>query len=361
MTVEFPIPIQNLYYLFCYAWNRLEEGGAVDVGGVDSPELADLFATVLISGLKHLIRSGIDRGYIPLEEELSTLRGKVKFQDSMQLMVRRTPRLRCEFDELRHDILTNQILKATISRLVKVAGIDKGLAHTLRVLSRVLDDVSVLRLSKNMFRQVQIYRHNAFYDFLIRICELIYDSTLPEGRGDRYRFSDILRDEQKMALVFQDFVRNFLRLEQTHYRVTPLQMRWDAVSTEDQIQMLPLMRTDIHLENADRRIIIDTKYYSETLQQHHGKSSLRSENLYQMFSYLKNAEAFGGPYRYAEGILLYPAVGDPIAFGADIQGHHVRVCTVKLDQCWQKIRSDLLSVIGVPVAPGITATAETAR
>jgi hypothetical protein len=27
VTVEFPIPIQNLYYLFCYAWNRLEEGG----------------------------------------------------------------------------------------------------------------------------------------------------------------------------------------------------------------------------------------------------------------------------------------------------------------------------------------------
>ena len=214
MTVEFPIPIQNLYYLFCYAWNRLEEGGAVDVGGVDSPELADLFATVLISGLKHLIRSGIDRGYIPVEEELSTLRGRVKFQDSMQLMVRRTPRLRCKFDELQHDILTNQILKATTSRLAKVVGIDKELAHKLRVLSRGLGDVSELQLSKFMFRQVQIDRHNAFYDFLIKICELIYDSTLPEGRGDRYRFSDILRDEQKMALVFQDFVRNFLRLEQ---------------------------------------------------------------------------------------------------------------------------------------------------
>jgi hypothetical protein len=80
----------------------------------------------------------------------------------------------------------------------------------------------------------------------------------------------------------------------------------------------------------------------------HGKSSLHSENLYQMFSYLKNAEALGGPYRYAEGILLYPTVGDPIAFGADIQGHHVRVCTVNLDQPWQIIRSDLLAVIGLP-------------
>ena len=287
--------------------------------GSRQPGACGSVCTVLISGLKHLICSGIDRGYIPVEEELSTLRGRVKFQDRMQLMVRRTPRLRCKFDELQHDILTNQILKATTSRLAKVVGIDKELAHKLRVLSRGLGDVSELQLSKFMFRQVQIDRHNAFYDFLIKICELIYDSTLPEGGGNRYRFSDILCDEQKMALVFQDFVRNFLRLEQTHYRVTPLQMRWDAVSSEDQLQMLPLMRTDIHLESADRRIIIDTKYYSETLQQHHGKSSIRSENLYQMFSYLKNAEALGVPYRYAEGILLYPAVGDRIAFGADIR------------------------------------------
>ncbi len=350
LNVEPRIPIQNLYYLFCYAWNRLEEGEVVDVGGVDSPELVDLFAKVLTGGIRHLIRRGIDRGYVPVEEELSVLRGRVNFQGSMQLMLRRAPRLHCEFDELRHDILTNQILKATMSRLVRVAGIDKELSHELLILSRVFDKVSEPRLSKHLFRQVQIYRNNSFYDFLIRICELIYESTLPEGSGDRYRFSDILRDEQKMARVFENFVRNFYRLEQTQYQVTPLQMRWDAISDEGQLQMLPLMRTDIHLENADRRIIIDTKYYSEALQTYHGKASIRSEHLYQLFSYLKNAEALGPAYSDAEGVLLYPAVGDKLAFDAHIQGHHIRVCTVNLDQPWQLIRSDLLSVIGLNVA-----------
>jgi 5-methylcytosine-specific restriction enzyme subunit McrC len=340
------IPIQNLYYLFCYAWNRFEEGEAIDVGGVDSPELADLFAKVLIGGLKHLMRRGIDRGYIPIDEELSILRGRVNFQGSLQLTLRRKPRLLCQFDELRRDILTNQILKATILRLINVTGINNELAHELRMLARMLGDVSEPHLSRSLFRRVQIYRNNAFYDFLIRICELIYETTLPERDGDRYRFSDILRDEQKMARIFEDFVRNFYRLEQTQYRVKPLQMRWDAVGDENQLQMLPLMRTDIHLENANSRIIIDTKYYSDTLQAHHGKNSLRSENLYQLFSYLKNCEALGTVYSDTEGILLYPAVGDKIQFSADIQGHRVRVCTVNLDQPWHLIRSDLLAMIG---------------
>jgi 5-methylcytosine-specific restriction enzyme subunit McrC len=167
LIVEFRIPIQNLYYLFCYAWNRLEESEAIDVGGTDSPELADLFAKVLIGGLKHLIRRGIDRGYVPVEEELSILRGRVNFQGSMQRTLRRNPQLLCEFDALRLDILTNQILKATALRLAKVAGLDKDLVHQVWVASRVLD-VSDIRLSKNVFRQVQIFRNNAFYGFLIR-------------------------------------------------------------------------------------------------------------------------------------------------------------------------------------------------
>lgn len=93
-------------------------------------------------------------------------------------------------------------------------------------------------------------------------------------------------------------------------------------------------------------MIIDTKYYAEALQDWRGKKSLRSENLYQLFSYLKNAEAKRGEYRDAEGVLLYPAVGEKIAFEAVIQGHLVRVCTVNLDQDWRGVRGDLLGVVG---------------
>lgn len=341
------IPIQNLYYLFCYAWNRLEEGAVVDVGGVESPELADLFATVLVGGLKHLLRRGVNRGYVPVEEDLSVLRGRVNFQESMPLILRGSPRLSCEFEEREHDILTNQILKATMARLIRVAGINKALAHELRMLLRAFKNVSEPRLSKPLFRQVQIHRHNAFYDFLIRICELIYETTLPEGGGDQYRFSDILRDEKKMAYVFENFVRNFFRLEQKAFRVASIHIQWDTAPDEEQFQMLPIMRPDIHLEKGDQHILIDTKYYAHTLQTYHGKNTIHSENLYQLFSYLKNAEARGPAYNDAEGILLYPAVGEKIVFGAVIQGHRVRVCTVNLDQPWQKIRSELLAVIGV--------------
>ena len=168
-----------------------------------------------------------------------------------------------------------------------------------------------------------------------------------EGSGGRYKFSEILNDERKMALVFEAFVRNFIRLEQSKLRVTPFQMEWDAARPNEQLHMLPTMRTDIHLEGADRRVIIDTKYYSETLQTRYEKRSLRSEHLYQLFAYLKNSERVGPEYEDAEGILLYPAVGEKVDFRAVIQGHPVRVSTVNLDQDWRGVRGDLLGVVGV--------------
>ena len=333
--------------MFLYAWNRLEEGQAVSVGGVDSPELVDMFGKVLTGGLKHLIRRGISRGFVPVHEDLSRLRGRVNFVESMEHIMRRAPRLNCEFDELKLDIPENQVLKATAFRLTQVASIDKEIAHELRLRLKSFNEVTDVRLSRQPFLQVQIHRNNAFYDFLIKVCELIFESTLPEGTGGRYKFSDILNDERKMGLVFEAFVRNFLRLEQEELRVTPLQMEWDAARPNEQLHMLPTMRTDIHLESADRRVIIDTKYYSETLQTRYEKKSVRSENLYQLFAYLKNSEKEGPEYENAEGILLYPAVGEKVDFKAVIQGHPVRVCTVNLDQDWRGVRDGLLEVVGV--------------
>ena len=70
------IPIRNIYFLLCYAWNTLEEGAVVHVEQDDCKSYADLFARVLESGVAHLLKRGLDRGYVTEEEDTSSLRGK---------------------------------------------------------------------------------------------------------------------------------------------------------------------------------------------------------------------------------------------------------------------------------------------
>ena len=55
-------------------------------------------------------------------------------------------------------------------------------------------------------------------------------------------------------------------------------------------------------------MIIDTKYYKETLAVNFNTEKIKSENLYQLFSYLMNVESKGGVNQHCEGILLYPTV-----------------------------------------------------
>ncbi len=72
------IPIANLYYLLCYAWNTLDEKDLIDVTGIESTELVDLFARVLIGGANRLIKDGLDRGYQQFSADIPSIRGPKK-------------------------------------------------------------------------------------------------------------------------------------------------------------------------------------------------------------------------------------------------------------------------------------------
>jgi 5-methylcytosine-specific restriction enzyme subunit McrC len=129
------IPIQNIYYLLCYAWDKLAEKDIVDVEPIDTTSLADLFARVLINGTHHLVKRGFDRGYVSQHEWTPRPRGRLRFQEAIKRNLMGTGRLPCEYDELSYDVLHNQILKATMLRLIRTRGMaascDGGLSQTL--------------------------------------------------------------------------------------------------------------------------------------------------------------------------------------------------------------------------------------
>ena len=50
------------------------------------------------------------------------------------------------------------------------------------------------------------------------------------------------------------------------------------------------MRTDIMLCQGNNILIIDAKYYSHMTQQQYGTNTWHANNLYQIFTYVKNKE-----------------------------------------------------------------------
>ena len=79
------IPIENIYYLLCYAWNKLDEKDHVSVSVDDKTEILDLLSKVLINGTRILLKRGLDKNYISQTNELTGVKGKLELSDNSQI------------------------------------------------------------------------------------------------------------------------------------------------------------------------------------------------------------------------------------------------------------------------------------
>jgi 5-methylcytosine-specific restriction enzyme subunit McrC len=115
----------------------------------------------------------------------------------------------------------------------------------------------------------------------------------------------------------------------------------------DDITLLPIMKTDVTLRSRGRVLVIDTKYYKETLQTHLGKKTIHSQHLYQLLAYLRGTHKDCSD-SLCEGILLYPVIDIQIDVSYKIQGYQVRIRALDLAKPWADVRRALLDLIDVP-------------
>lgn len=342
------IPIRNLYYLFCYAWERYPEGGEVEVGVDECPDLPNLFARILVNGLNRLLRRGVDRGYVPFEEELRAPRGRMLIDQSLKALTLERGAIECRLDELRHDVLHNQLLKATAALLARDPRVAPALAHQLREIVKRLWDVADIRVSVGLFSRVQLSRNTGQYRRLLRLCEFVWRAAMPEEGGDGHRFGDILRDEARMSQVFETFLLNFYRSHADGYGADPEDMRWriETLPGSD-ASLLPIMRTDMTLRAAHEALVIDAKFYADPFPKGLGAAKIRSAHLYQLYAYLRHALHRHAPLP-VRGALIYAAPNGGVAHHYRLDGHDITVMAVDLSQPWPQIHADLLSLVRTP-------------
>lgn len=343
------IPIENIYYLLCYAWNKLEEKDRVNVVVEDNMELLDLFAKVLIGATKLLLKRGIEKDYIEYSEDIYGIKGKIQISQTLKSNLLLRSKANCTFDEFSSDILVNRILLSTINRLTRTKNVDKNLKYELVSLQRMFPEIQLIELNSSLFNKVKYNRNNRFYGFVINVCQIIFDCTLPTEEKGTFKFSDFTKDDNKMAMLFEAFVRNFYKLEQRKFGVVKketIKWQFESIDKNDR-QYIPQMETDITLENESEKIIIDTKFYRETLNVNYGSDKIKSVNLYQLFSYLLNQENGEEKTQYATGILLYPTIDDEYNLDYRYKNHPMKIKTVNLNANWRSISERLLSIVAV--------------
>lgn len=342
------IPVKNIYYMLCYAWNELDQSERVLAGSEKFDNIYNLFARIYINGTKNIIKRGLNHYYIEEQEAVSALKGKINLTESVKQRTLTKRQMVCEYDEFSEDIILNQIVKATLTLLLKRPEVDNKLKNQLKKLRYAFDDVDDIRLTKNVFTSIRYNRNNHYYRMLLHISQLIVERALATEEKQAYSFSDFVRDGQ-MAKLYEKFILNFYHyhLNKQHYKIHSPQFNWqldDEVSLTEE-RLLPRMQSDIVVENkpAQTQLIIDAKYYAETLLTGYRSETekIRSNHLYQLLTYMHQS-AYQGQ---VNGMLLYPTINDEINADYSIAEQTVSIRTLNLNADWEEISARLKGLI----------------
>lgn len=340
------IPIKNIYYLLSYGWGiDLEYANVkgVDVSNYDS--LLPLLCDVFVKQCEWILKRNLDHSYVTVHEEYPGIKGKLDFYQTLNRQLLRKGRAACDFDEWSSNILANQLLKSTLLNLLRHQEIAPMQKCDIRRSLLRMGEVQSIDIQFQLFGLVSLNRNNKHYSLALNIAYLIFENTvLDENTGER-TFVDFGRDHQKLAKLFERFAFEFYG-KHTKFDVKKERINWLA----DRHDYLPAMYTDITLESDDRKIIIDTKFYGNTLSNGRLEFSINkfhSANLYQIFAYVSNVS---GSYSHpvnslVEGVLLYPTVDVELSEKYIIKNHPISVFTVNLNADWESIHERMLEVI----------------
>lgn len=349
-----PIPIQNLFYMLCYAWNVLPIKDAINVSSEKITNSYNLLGRVFSYGVGKLIRQGFYRSYITSEDELSVLKGKVLISNTINNASLIKKKIYCEFDEFTSNNLLNQIIKYTLNNLIKNSSIDTNIKNDLKKQIIYFNHIDETKPDKHNLQKLKFNKNNFIYKLLISIAIILYNNTFVNENDGKTLFNDFYREEQ-MQRVYELFLLNFytLHLDKKTYRVHAPKINWDI--DENAFDGLDVTfnidtkvtdrRTDLVIENKKEKIqfIIDAKYYKDALvtaYQDDTRKTYRTNHINQIRGYILDSKFYGKKY----GALIYPTVYEnEIETGFPIKKAPIFIKTINLNQDWQKIENDLLN------------------
>jgi 5-methylcytosine-specific restriction enzyme subunit McrC len=337
------IPIQNIYYMLSYAFQVLNEQGYKNIATEQFNNVAELCAAILSKGVLVQLKRGLGREYIEQTESTSSPHGRIEISESVKTRSMLRKQLICSYDDFSVNSYLNRIIKTTMEILLH-ADISKARKKELRRLLVYFGDVNLLDVHTINWR-VQYNRNNQTYRMLISVCYLVIKGLLQTNSDGTTRLMDFL-DEQRMCRLYEKFILEYYRREFPQISASPSQIPW---AVDDGMRaMLPVMQSDIMLEYENKVLIIDAKYYSHTTQAQYDTHTLHSNNMYQIYTYVKNKDAeFGDRPHTVSGMLLYAKTDETIQPDNAylMSGNKVSVKTLDLNCEFAQIAAQLNAIV----------------
>jgi len=335
------IVIKNIYYMLSYAYQNLQHNNYKEIETEYFENIQDLFAAILAIGITSQLKQGLNREYIEKHDSLSTLKGKINIRESIQLKLKNINRLSCCFDELSENNYMNQILKTTARYLVHDENVKHENKDLLKKALLFFSEVNILDPLTINWQRLNYNRNNASYRMMMNICYLVLHELLLTTEDGKQKLTVFL-DDQSMSKLYEKFILEYYKKHFSQYYPASKEIKWD---TTGNIDFLPNMQSDTMLFDGSKKLIIDTKYYSKITQTYYDVDTIRSNNLYQIFTYVKNEDK--NNTGLVSGMLLYAKTDDYIipSMKYELSGNQISVKALDLGKDFSNIKRQLNLII----------------
>src|SRR5699024_7000062 len=124
------IPIRNIYYMLSYAYQTLNLSEYKQIGTEKFKDVKELYAEILSISIPVLIRGGLSKDYISVEENSNVIKGKVDINSTIQKNTLVNKKVAVVYDEFSENVLLNQIIKATLVYLSRSNKLSRKMRRT---------------------------------------------------------------------------------------------------------------------------------------------------------------------------------------------------------------------------------------
>jgi len=346
MTQDKNILIHNIYYMLVYAYRSFRVGMFEEINGEYFEDIHNLFAEILIRGVGGQLKQGLYRTYVNSEGPLPVIRGKIDLLKTRRLQHTIPCHAYCIYDEISENNIYNQILKVTLQHLLNHPKVDKSPKNSIRNLLRYFGSIDSVDMTSFSLNQFCFDRNNQNYQFLVNICFFIYEDLLMTTEEGKNRLRALKNDH--MERLFEKFVLEYYKKHYPELRPRAEQIEWNINKKESTISIIPRMQTDILLTIGERNLIIDTKYYSDSLQHNFEANKIHSEHLAQVYAYVNEYDR--RKTGMVDGMLLYAKTEQEIVPDGKmkfITGNTIYFQTLDLNKDFKEITNQLDSFITI--------------
>jgi len=329
--------------MLTYAFQILRQSNYDDIAAEDFENIHDMFAAILGKGVAQQLKHGLYREYVNKFDNLTTLRGKLDIQGTIKNKLQHRQKLYCDFDELSENNLMNQVIKTTMTLLIKQGNVKIENKSVLKKDLLFFDSVDYIEPSEIKWGRIRYQRNNHSYRMLLNICRLVIDGLLLSTERGMIKMATFL-DDQRMSHLYEKFMLEYFRYHHPELRANPDQVQWNL--DDDNDMWLPNMITDITLKSKDGRVLIlDAKYYGQQMQSNFDVQTYRNANLYQIFTYVKNWDK--DQTGNVAGMLLYAKTSEEFqpANQFSMGGNKIAVGSLDLNLPFNEIAGQLEKIV----------------